>query len=137
MIQFLYTCIYIKVMWSVLSLAISPTPILHSYISSLPILLMAAMLLYLLDVCIYHVRNHGHVTVFSICYTSHYKDYNINSCYPKSETLLPLSRISALAGVECRSHDYHTAFMVGQFYFQHPCMFLFRLLDKSTSLKSS
>ena len=72
----------------------------------------------------------------SFTYTSHYKDYNINSCYLQSETSLPLSRVSALAGVECRSHDYHTAFMVGQFYFQCHCTFLFRLLDKSTSPKS-
>ena len=74
-------------------------------------------------------------------HTSHYKDYNINSCYLQSETSLNLTSWDACSSrcsqTKCRSHECHTAFTVGHFHFQHPCMFLFRLLDKSNSPKSS
>ena len=66
-----HTCVYIKVLWGVLSLANSPTPILHSYLfTPYPAngCYAPLHLLHVLDACIYHVRNHVHVKVFSLCY---------------------------------------------------------------------
>ena len=62
--------------------------------------------------------------------TSHYKDYSINSCYRQSETSLPVRNYnwdvcsSRCSQTERRSREYHTAFMVGHFDFQHPYLFL-------------
>ena len=80
------SCMHLcKVLWSVLSLANNTTAILHSYISSLPILLMAATYtpLYLLHVLdTYHVR-----ILVTILFTFHItKITKVTVGYPQSET---------------------------------------------------
>ena len=125
-----------------LSLANSPTPILHSYLfTPYPAngCYAPLCLLHVFDACISREKSCSHEgLLFMLFHTTRITTLivairKVKHCYLTNWDICS----SRSSQTECRSCEYHTAFTVGHFHFQHPCMFLFRLLNKSTSPKSS